>query len=215
MSKKNLKIILQDDGQEEQTTADEGEEISGDGFETTWYDPRFRDTNGNSYFAFNMQGLLFWNYYVTYLSLFTHIIIHALLLGMWCSYSKIVILYSIQVFCLHAFSWAIPDRRYAEWVQGKSNWFYFCSTLNIIFFAMGMFGGSYLYANSKDGILQFTGISCVAYTFLSQSLMMLMFTVNYHTLSTRFQYQEAGYKGHVDYPKKETEMPDVKANLLV
>ena len=114
-----------------------------------------------------MQGLLFWNYYVTYLSLFSHLVIHILLLGWWCSYSKVVILYSFQVFLLHAFSWAIPDRKYAEWVQNKSNWWYFVSSLNILFFMMGIFGGAYLYNSSPDGIMQFTGISCITYTLFS------------------------------------------------
>ena len=37
------------------------------------------------------------------------------------------------------------------------------------------------------------GISCVAYTFFSQIFMMIMFAVNYKTLSTRFDYQNSGY----------------------
>ena len=64
----------------------------GDGM--TYYDPYWTDKSGNSYHAFNLQGMLFWNYYVCYLSLFMHITIHALFLGMWCSYSKIIFLYS-------------------------------------------------------------------------------------------------------------------------
>ena len=103
--------------------------------------------------------MLFWNYYVCYLSLFMHISIHALFLGMWCNYSKIILLYSFQVFTIHAYSWALPDRRYAKWVKERRNWFYGVSGLNILFYFIGIFGGMYTYSSSKDGILQFMGIS--------------------------------------------------------
>ena len=70
------------------------------------------DKNGESYAAFDLSGLLFFNYYIGYLSILTHFVVHAFLLGYWCSYSKIIIGYSFQVFLLHAYSWAIPDRRF-------------------------------------------------------------------------------------------------------
>ena len=100
-----------------------------------------------------MEGMLFWNYYTTYLSLAMHILIHALLLGMWCSYSKIVLFYSFQVCLLHAYSWAIPDRRYAQWVSDKRSWFYALSAANIIWFLCGIFGGTYMYNTSRDGMI--------------------------------------------------------------
>ena len=146
-----------------------------------------------------MRGALFWNYYVTYLSLASHLIIHGLALGWWCSSSKLVFLYSAQVICLHAFSWAIPDRRYAAWVKKRCYWFYGVSSLNVVAYMIGIFGGLYLYKTSKDGLWQFTGISCLLYTFMSQSLMMLMFGVNYYTLSTRFAYENEKHN------KKDTE----------
>ena len=146
--------------------------------------------------------MLFWNYYVCYLSLFMHISIHALFLGMWCNYSKIILLYSFQVFTIHAYSWALPDRRYAKWVKERRNWFYGVSGLNILFYFIGIFGGMYTYSSSKDGILQFIGISCALYTLLSQSMMIAMFAVNYYTLSVRFEYEKQPYHGHVVYPPK-------------
>lgn len=143
--------------------------IDGDAVtdESTYYDARFLDQNGNSYFAFNMQGMLFWNYYATYISLFCHLSIHIIFLGWWCSGSKLVYLYSFQVVLLHAYSWAIPDRRYAAWIQEHRSFFYGLSALNIIWYLMGMIGGIYMYNSSKDGIIQYMGVSCVAYTFFS------------------------------------------------
>ena len=177
-------------------TPTEAEDFDADdSINSTYY-----DKNGNSYSSFNIKGLLFWNYYVTYISLFLHLCIHAFSLGMWCSGSKLVILYSVQVFCLHAYSWAIPDRRYAQWVKDNRNWFYFLSTLNIAFYSCGLVGGMYLYLQSSDGVLQFTGVSCMAYTLLSQSMMMLMFAVNHTTLSTRFEYERNPYHGRQVYP---------------
>ena len=100
-----------------------------------------------------MQGVLFWNYYVTYLSLLTHLIIHMALLSFWCNYSKLVLMYSFQVFCLHAYSWAIPDRRYAAWVKQLKPWFDFVSSINILFYMLGIFGGGYMYHSSPDGMI--------------------------------------------------------------
>ena len=153
---------------------------------TTYYDPRFYDKNGNTYFAFNMQGLLFWNYYITYLSLFSHLVIHIVALDMWCNYSKVAMLYTVMVFCLHAYSWAIPDRRYAAWVMRNRTWFYTMATLNIIAYGIGIFGGLYLYQKSSSGMLQFTGVCCFTYTVMTQTLMMIMFAVNFYTLDSRF-----------------------------
>ena len=125
------------------------------------YKKRWQDKSGNTYHSINMHGALFWNYYVTYLSLITHYAIHLFLLGAWCSYSKLIMAYSFQVFLLHAYSWAIPDRRYAKWVKEMRPFFNFMSGLNIIFYLAGIFGGGYLYHNSKDGTVS-TGLKAVA-----------------------------------------------------
>ena len=177
-----------------------------------WTDP-----NGNTYNAANLKGMLFWNYYVCYLSLFMHLSIHALFLGMWCDYSKIIGFYSFQVVLLHAYSWAIPDRRYASWVKGMTRWFYGLSFLNIMFFMTGVFGGLYYYAASHDGIKQFMGISIASYFIMSQGLMMGMFAVNYYTLSHRWDYESNPYPGPTDFkPKKrDNEIDETDQNLIV
>ena len=194
------RVVKEDTATDDTATDDTKEDVPVDDDGMTYYDPYWTDKSGNSYYAFNLDGMLFWNYYVCYLSLFVHISIHALFLGMWCDYSKIILLYSFQLLLLHAYSWAIPDRRYAKWVSDRRYWFYGVSGLNILFYMMGIVGGIYTYNSSKDGILQFMGISCVMYTVLSQSLMMGMFAVNYYTLSIRFDYEKYPYHGHVDYP---------------
>ena len=43
------------------------------------------------------------------------------------------------------------------------------------------------------------GVSFLTYTFLSQTAMILMFMVNYHTLSDRFDYEKNGYHGREEY----------------
>ena len=147
-----------------------------------------------------MQGILFWNYYVTYLSLFLHLTIHAFFLGWWCSGSKLVYLYSFQVILLHAYSWAIPDRRYAAWIKEHRSLFYGLSGCAVIWFLMGIVSGAYMYTQSRDGIVQFMGVSCFAYTIMSQGMMMLMIMVNYTTLRTRFAYEKVPYHGRKDWP---------------
>ena len=178
---KLVKILLQDDEQQQQEEPapetndqqieEETEEPQPapeqDESDMTWLDSNWIDKNGNTYTAFNMQGMLFWNYYITYISLFNHIVIHVVFLGLWCSYSKIVLFYSFQICLMHAYSWAIPDRRYAKWVETKRNWFYMMSGANIIFFLCGIFGGAYLYNYSRDGMLQFMGVSFICYTVFS------------------------------------------------
>ena len=163
----------------------------------------YYDKNGESYAAFDLTGLLFFNYYIGYLSILTHLTVHAFLLGMWCSYSKIIILYSFQVFLLHAYSWAIPDRRYETWIKQRRFWFYGLSGCNILFYACSIIFGFYLYLYSKDGMMQYMGASLLAYTFLSQTLMVFMFSVNYVTLRTRFAKERTPYHGHVEYPPAE------------
>ena len=211
------KILKQEDGEDSQSESPQDQM-----YDDTYYDYMWEDKNGNTYFAFNMEGMLFWNYYATYVSLFTHLVIHALM-GFWCSWSKVVLFYSFQVCLLHAYSWAIPDRRYAHWVKERRNWFYFASMANIVFYFAGIFGGLYLYVESTDGIKQFTGFSCIAYTFISQTLMVIMFAVNYYTLARRFDYEKNGYHGHVDYPPKDIDeeyppqkpVVEAESNLLL
>ena len=72
--------------------------------------------------------------------------------------------------------------------------------MNILFYLIGIFGGIYTYNSSKDGILQFMGISCALYTLLSQSMMMGMFAINYYTLRVRFDYEKQPYHGHIVNP---------------
>ena len=49
------------------------------------------------------------------------------------------------------------------------------------------------------------GVSFLTYTFLSQTAMILMFMVNYHTLSGRFDYEKNGYHGREEYdPSRNT-----------
>ena len=94
---------------------------------------------------------------------------------------------------------------------------------NIAFYLVGIFGGLYFYFQSSDGIKQFMGFSVVAYTLISQTLMMVMFSVNYYTLSRRFAYEKNGYHGHVDYPPKtydevhpdQEPIVDAESNLLL
>ena len=52
------------------------------------------DKNGESYDVFDLDGLLFFNYYIGYLSLLTHVVLHAFALGWWCSSSKLIYCYS-------------------------------------------------------------------------------------------------------------------------
>ena len=104
------------------------------------------------------------------------------------------------MFLLHAYSWAIPDRRYETWVKQRMYWFYGLSSLNILFYVCGIVFGAYLYIYSKDGMMQFMGVSYLAYTLLSQTLMIIMFCINYKTLHVRFAKEREPYHGHVDYP---------------
>ena len=65
--------------------------------------------------------------------------------------------------------------------------------LNIMAYGIGIIGGFYLYQNSTNGMLQFTGVCCVTYTLMTQTLMMVMFAVNFYTLDARFEYEDDAY----------------------
>ena len=193
MAKQTIALLQENDNEE--TTQKNDKIITMEDWEK-----KFTDPNGETYWSFNMKGALFWNYYMTWISLFMHVSIHALFLGMWCNYSKVVILYSVHIVLLHAYSWAIPDRRYAKWVQEKRNWFYGISGFNIFLYLMGVCGSIFVYNSSTNGMSKHTAFACLSYTLLSQTIMVIMFTVNYTTLQHRFDYEKNGYHGHVEYP---------------
>ena len=149
------------------------------------------DKRGQNYDPNTISGTNFWNYYITYLSLLAHLIIMVFALDCWCRWSKILLFYSFQVLLLHGFSWAIPNRSYAYWIKDKSVFFYVLSGLNIIGYVCSIAAGILMYTTSSNtGLVKFFGVSLLFYTLISQSLMIVMFTMNYISLSRRFDYEE-------------------------
>ena len=155
--------------------------------------PWIRDKNGQPYSPYNLTGSNFWNYYITYISLIIHIGVMTAGLNFWCNYSKFVMFYSFQVLLLHAYSWAIPDRRFAYWVKDKRKFFYIVSGANIFFYFLGIIIGSMMYTTSDSGMIKFMGVSIMLFTILDKTIMVIMFSINYINLAHRFDYESIPY----------------------
>ena len=54
----------------------------------------YRDRNGEVYDPYYIVGAIFWNYYITYISLFLHFCVMTYMLDYWCNYSKLMMGYS-------------------------------------------------------------------------------------------------------------------------
>ena len=50
----------------------------------------YTDRNGEAYDPYYIVGAIFWNYYITYISLFLHLCVMTYLLNYWCRFSKLI-----------------------------------------------------------------------------------------------------------------------------
>ena len=175
----------------------------------------YLDRNGQAYDPWYIIGPIFWNYYITYLSLALHIIF-MYMLNYWCRYSKLVMAYSFQVFLLHAYSWALPDRRYADWCKDKRVFFYFLAIVNMTGYVLLIVLGTFLYQEARhgkmDGMAGYFGFAISVYTLVSQTPMIAMLSITMITLTHRFDYQQRPY-----HPPKKTNynMPSLNSNSEV
>ena len=94
---------------------------------------------------------------------------------------------------MHAFSWAIPDRRFAYWVKDKRLFFYCLSGANIAGYVIGITLGLTMYFVSHSGMMKYMGVSICLFTIFDKTIMMIMFIINYITLSHRFDYEKIPY----------------------
>ena len=94
---------------------------------------------------------------------------------------------------MHAYSWAIPDRRFAYWVKDKRMFFYIISGANILFYIFGIIVGSLMYTASNSGMIKFMGVSVMLFTILDKTVMVAMFIINYVNLAHRFDYERIPY----------------------
>ena len=153
-----------------------------------------RDRRGQAYDPLDavLDKKIFWNYYITYISLLIHFMIMAMSLNFWCRWSKCMMFYSFQILLLHAYCWAVPDRRFAYWVKDKKAFFMFLAILNMAGYCISIFIGSYLYAESRkglvDGVVGYFGVGLIGFT-MSQTPMMVMLSITMVTLSHRFDYE--------------------------
>ena len=96
------------------------------------------------------------------------------------------------MFLLHAYSWAVPDRRYADWVKDKRVFFTFLAIVNYVFYIGMIVLGSYLYGEARsgkmDGMFGYFGYALVVFTIVSLTPMMVMLSVTLATLVHRFDY---------------------------
>lgn len=137
-----------------------------DADEGYYWEPE-KDANGDFYTPFYAKGATFFNYWLTYLSTFIHVITMAVLMDCWCNWSKIAIGYSFQFFLIHAYSWAIPDRRYTSWIHKHQTTFYTLAILNLVVYVAGISGGLCMYFGSDDGIFSLLGLSVVCFQLCS------------------------------------------------
>ena len=87
-------------------------------------------------------------------------------LSNWCNRSKIAYLYSFQFLVVHAYCWAIPDRRYFQYVHDHQNIFWTLVSFNSIGYLAGIIGGLACFYSSLDGLAQIWGFSMACYQFV-------------------------------------------------
>ena len=115
----------------------------------------------------------YWSYYFNYLSMLTHLVTMGYGMDYWCGSSKLALIYSAQFVVLHAFCWAIPDRRYTAFVVRNRIVFGALATINVLAYFGFIAGGLYLYKKSVDGIVQMLGLSLACFQLGANSLMMV------------------------------------------
>ena len=96
------------------------------------------------------------------------------------------------MFLLHAYAWAVPDRRYADWCKDKRVFFYFLAIVNMTGYVLLIVLGSYLYQEARhgkmDGMAGYFGVAISVYTLVSQTPMIVMLSITMITLPHRFDY---------------------------
>jgi len=107
--------------------------------------------------------LNFWDYYLTWLSLWIHFCVMYFGVSHWCGDSKIAMCYTAQFVVLHGYCWAIPDRRYTHWVRSNRKVYYMLVIFNITGYVLGIFGGLYMYKRSQEGLFQIMGLSLAVF----------------------------------------------------
>ena len=148
------------------------------------------DKYGQPYDSVMLFSTRFVNYYFTYMSLMVHYVIMGYYMDFWCNYSKLAMCYTFQFTMLHCFTWAIPDRRFSEWVKQKKTWFYVFAILNMVAYVVGLLLGSLMYFLHPDGMVQYLGLAIGLFQAGACTLMMVVLIVSMLTLRHRFDYEE-------------------------
>ena len=129
----------------------------------------------------------------------------------WCDYSKIVLLYSGQVMLLHAFSWAIPTRRFMYWCHKRATFYYWLAGFNMFLWLASMILGTILYFASDYGLINFIGASMVTYQLFCctpmvamciLSIVALTFQQHYEDYRAKYRTSDERYKGKGKHESK-------------
>ena len=149
-------------------------------------DPRNFDKYGQAYDSYKVCGLGMTNYVFSLLSVASHFIVLGYFMDFWCGQSKLAILYTFQFTVMHAYLWALPDRRYSEWVKDKQTWFIVFAIINLSLYLIGIVLGLVMYFVSNDGMIQFTGIGLIAFQLFANTFMVVCVTLAFINLKGRF-----------------------------
>jgi hypothetical protein len=125
---------------------------------------------------------------MNYLSVLVHFCVMTYGLSNWCGGSKIAMLYTAQYLTLHAFCWAIPDRRYTSYVIKHSHIFGLLAFVNIFGYFSLIAGGIYTYTHSKDGLAQLLGFSVASFQLAACTLMVVTVFKSWVVLRSKVQY---------------------------
>ena len=131
-------------------------------------------------------------YYLTYISALVHLFT-MFQMNWWCDYSKIVLVYSFQYMLLHAFSWAIPTRRFMYWTHKRATFYYILAGLNMFIYLAAIVIGIILYFGSDYGLINFIGASLVTYQLFACTPMIAMVVLSIIALSFQQKYED--YRG--------------------
>ena len=131
------------------------------------------DPEGEYYDPYMSYVIDYWSYYGCYVSVLVHLFAMGFGLSSWCGGSKIAMLYSVQFLVLHAFCWAIPDRRYTAYVKKNAYLFFTLAFVNLAAYFLLIYFGISTYAHNVDGLAQMLGLSVAVFQIIACTPMVL------------------------------------------
>eukprot|EP00347_Sterkiella_histriomuscorum_P001827 403370527 len=113
------------------------------------------------------------NYYVGALNCMVILWIYFVVFDKFAQFNPVMVLLFVQQFILSMFAWSCSSEVYEFYIR-QHLWVYFAlAFFNIVYFVMGNIGGYYLFAYTRGGLYQYTGMSIIFFICSSTSTIIM------------------------------------------